>query len=418
VKHIFARSLVCAVLVHGSALLALAEKESAAPAAPPAQPAATAPGAGSPPPAPDADAHKQPPAAADADDAAKKAPPAADADDAAKKAPPAAAPSAEAPVPSHGARAKAADGSTVFYDKVRGVYVSPDQHNTFYNADRFYRQVEGIWLSAASSKGPWELAPEESVPESLRDAYLPPKTKVTATLPSGMAVVYEPDLRAYRVTSQEGLFISDGRFYRYTDGIWLSSTKAEGPWELANTKGLSAPLKHRVKPPEAGQKVTLPSGTVLEYDDEVLLFRVAGQGDVYLHDGAFVARREGKWLTSATPDGAFVDLHPARVPPSLKAYYKKKEGPRPVVKKEKPPKPATKEEREALRKEREKIRAEREAARAEREALRREAKTAGNKTRNPNAKAKPSSAAKSKQAAKDKPAKEPRQRKAGADSEE
>ncbi|HYC00136.1 MAG TPA: hypothetical protein VEC57_13460 [Candidatus Limnocylindrales bacterium] len=271
----------------------------------------------------------------------------------------------------HGARSKAADGTTVIYDKVRGVHVVPDQQNTFYSGDRFYRHIEGIWMTAAASKGPWDLASPVDVPLSLRDAYLPPKKKVTAKLPNGIEAVYQPELKVFAVPTQAGVYIHDGRYYRYADGVWLTSVKIEGPWELAATKKLPGPLKHRVKPPAAGTKVTLPSGTVVEYDADLLMFRVVGQNEVFLSDGMFITRRDGKWMSASAPDGNYLEMHAQRVPAALKAHYKKTE-PRPAAAK-KPPakKPTTKEEREALRVERDRIRAERDKLRAEREAQRR-----------------------------------------------
>ncbi|MBI5505255.1 MAG: hypothetical protein HY899_10670 [Deltaproteobacteria bacterium] len=235
--------------------------------------------------------------------------------------------SAEPPpqAPAHGFRAKAADGTDVVFDRVFGAYAVPRQIRTYWSGDRFYRYIDGLWLSASALTGPWEMSASAVVPASLRAAFPPPRERVRTKLPSGLAVIYEPSIRVFSVVGQPDLYVHDGRFLRYLNGVWLVAARQDGPWELAPMKGLPTLLLRKVAPPEPGARVSLPSGLVLEYDGALAMFRVAGKPDTYFHNCAFFERRAATWFRSARADADFEEISLAKVPPALRASYRDKD---------------------------------------------------------------------------------------------
>jgi len=227
--------------------------------------------------------------------------------------------------PSNGQRAKASDGSDVIFDGVFGAYAVPGQVRTYWVGDRFYRYLKGIWLGAPAAAGPWETLASALVPEPLRNAFARPKERERVTLPSGLVAVYEPGLRIFAVADQPDLYLLDGRFLRYSSGVWLVSASQTGPWEFAPLKGIPQLLLRKVKPPEPGDRVTVPSGPVLEYDGDLALFRVVDKPDVYFRNGVFFERRDSKWFTSNRPEAGFEEISAAKAPAPLRAYYRRKE---------------------------------------------------------------------------------------------
>lgn len=234
---------------------------------------------------------------------------------------------APAPTPSHGHRAKAGDGTALVFDGVFGAYTAPGQPRTYWAGDRFYRYQDGAWLGASALSGPWDLAPSELVPLSLRKGFPPPKTRVRTKLPSGLDLVYEPGLRSFTVVGQPDVYVFEGRFLRHKNGVWLASSHQDGPWQLAPMKGLPLLLRRKVKPPVDGARVSLPSGQVLEYDTGLAVFRAADKPDLYFRDGVFFERRDSKWFQSTGSEAGVEEIAISKVPPALRNHYRRVDGP-------------------------------------------------------------------------------------------
>jgi hypothetical protein len=225
--------------------------------------------------------------------------------------------------PRHGARSKAADGTLVLFDNVYGIYVVPDHKDTYWLTDHFYRYETGIWLTSAAIGGPWELVPAHLVPDEAVQKYGTLKEPVTAKLPWNVEAVYDPALKAYKVVGRKGVFLFDGSFYRYDNGIWLTGKREDGPWVPASVKLLPPTLKKGVPAPESGQTVTLPDGTVVVYDSDAKIFRRQNRPDTALFDGKFFERREDKWFASPTAEGTFEEVAAASVPVPVRLLFKK-----------------------------------------------------------------------------------------------
>jgi hypothetical protein len=259
--------------------------------------------------------------------------------------------------PTHGSRATASDGTMVVYDNVIGSYRVPGQQNTYWFGDRFYLYENGVWLSSAKAAGPFELTSGVLVPVALRQCYTPPKKAVTAKLPSGTEAVFAPDLKVYKVAGKRGVFLFDGRFFRYDNGLWLGSQSDDGPWTASTVKGLPLPLRRAVGTPEDKTSVVLPSGETVIYDGAAGVFRLEGKPDTYLFDGTFYDKRGPKWFAAGKAAGDYQEVVASKVPQPLRTVYRKagmvaegKAGKDGAAKKH-PPK--TPEERAAARKQRE-----------------------------------------------------------------
>lgn len=208
----------------------------------------------------------------------------------------------------HGSRAKAHDGTMVVYDKVTGVFVVPTRKNTFWIGNRFYQYDNGVWTVATAIAGPWELSAQHLVPDVAREKFSPPRTAVTAKLPSGVEAIYEPRLKVYRIAGKKGVFLFDGLFYRYDTGVWLESATDGGPWKTTSMKVLPANLRKAVPLPESGQKVALPSGEIAIYDSDGDFFFLEKEPATFLYDGTFYEKREGKWLSSSQASSGFKEV--------------------------------------------------------------------------------------------------------------
>lgn len=228
--------------------------------------------------------------------------------------------------PIHGTRAKAGDGTLVVYDNVVGSYRVPDRQNAYWFGERFFLYENGVWLTAAAIAGPWDLSSAVLVPVALRERHTPPKKKVSAKLPWGAEAVYDPAIKVYKVAGKAGVFLFDGGFYRYDGGVWLTSKREEGPWELTSVKGLPPPLRRAVGKPEDKKAVKLPSGETVLYDAASDLFRVDGKTDTWLFDGNFYEKREAKWFASTKSAAGFEEVTPSKVPAPLRVHYRPKDG--------------------------------------------------------------------------------------------
>ncbi|MFN2375891.1 MAG: hypothetical protein ABR538_05090 [Candidatus Binatia bacterium] len=221
----------------------------------------------------------------------------------------------------HGSRATAKDGTLVVYDKVTGVYRVPGRESTYWTGERFFQYDNGLWQTADAIAGPWRLAAVKEVPEVAAQRPLPPRNTVTTPLPSGQKAVYEPLLKAYKVVGLKGIFLVDARYYRYEGGIWLGGDTEEGPWSPASNKAVPPPLRKAVPKPAAGDKVTLPGGEVLVFEERSGLFTLEGKPDTVLFDGAYYERRGDKWLTSKQSASGFEEVESSLVPPPVRANY-------------------------------------------------------------------------------------------------
>ncbi|HXC52350.1 MAG TPA: hypothetical protein VN634_15825 [Candidatus Limnocylindrales bacterium] len=223
----------------------------------------------------------------------------------------------------HGSRAKAADGTMVVYDKVNGVFIVPGHKDTYWVDDKFYEYRNGVWVTSAQIAGPWELIPQHLVPDPAIERYEPLKTPVTATLPSGREVVFEPRLKVFKVAGRKGVFLFDGRFYRYDDGVWLESKSDDGPWTTTSMKILPVVLRKAVPEPEEGATVALPTGEKVVYDAGTKIFHVENKPDTLLFDGTFYERRDDKWFSAPGAAAGFKELGVTKLPPAVRLAYRK-----------------------------------------------------------------------------------------------
>ncbi len=225
-----------------------------------------------------------------------------------------------------GSRAKAADGTMVVYDKVNGVFIVPGHKDTYWIDEKFYEYRNGVWVTSAQIAGPWELIPQHLVPDPAIQRYEPLKKPVTATLPSGREVVFEPRLKVFKVAGRKGVFLFDGRFYRYDDGVWLESKSDEGPWMTTSMKILPVVLRKALPVPEDGATVALPSGEKVVYDAGRKIFHVENKPDTLLFDGTFYERRDDKWFSAPGAAAGFHELAVTKVPPAVRLVYRKTPG--------------------------------------------------------------------------------------------
>ena len=222
-----------------------------------------------------------------------------------------------------GARSKAGDGTLIIWDSVTGAWASPGRRNTYWVGERFYQADNGLWLTAKVLAGPWQLVAQNLVPEVIRARQGELRTSVTATLPSGRGVVYEPRLKAFKVAGRKGVFLFDATFYRYDNGVWLESSNYDGPWKPTSTKVLPATLRKAVPLPGDGQKVTLPTGETLVSQGSTGVFGVEGAKGTIFFEGSFYRREQDKWLVSDNSAAGFGELATSKVPaPVVKNYQK------------------------------------------------------------------------------------------------
>lgn len=225
--------------------------------------------------------------------------------------------------PRHGARQKGGDGTLVVYDRVIGAWLVPGQKDTYWVDGRYWQYSGGLWLVASEAKGPWELTAARVVPEVARDRHVALKGAVTVKLPGGGEAVYDPKIKAYKVAGQKGVFLHDGLFYRYDDGVWLTATRTGGPWTPGSVRTLPPPLRKAVPVPDDGAKVTLPSGDVVRYEAATKLFLLEGRADTVLFDGTFWEKKEEQWFSAPDAKAAFKEVEPATVPVPVRMKYRK-----------------------------------------------------------------------------------------------
>jgi len=223
----------------------------------------------------------------------------------------------------HGSRVTAADGTLVLYDKVIGIFIVPGHKDTYWRDDRYYHFDHGVWTSSAKADGPWELTSQRDVPEAAVLRFKPPKEEVTAKLPSGREAVYDTHLKVYKVAGQKGVFLYDGRFYRYDTGIWMDSKKDDGPWTPTSLKILPVALRKAVPPPDDGAKVTLPSGETVVYQQSSKLFRIENKPETVLFDGSFYELHGDKWVSAPGAPAGFQEINATKVPGPVRVLAKK-----------------------------------------------------------------------------------------------
>lgn len=221
----------------------------------------------------------------------------------------------------HGARSKASDGSTLIWDKVTGVFVSPDRPDTYWIADRFYQYKDGVWLKAGVLAGPWEVIAQHMVPEVARGRHGVPKQSVKTKLPSGREAVYYARLKAFKIAGRKGVFLFDATYYRYDNGVWLESASDDGPWTAASAKRLPSALRRGVPLPESGTKVSLPSGETLVSEGDSGVFAVQDKPNLVYFDGAFYERRQSQWFVSNKSATGFEELANNKVPGAVRTNY-------------------------------------------------------------------------------------------------
>jgi len=126
----------------------------------------------------------------------------------------------------------------------------------------------------------------------------------------------------------KGVFLFDAMFYRYDTGVWLASSKEEGPWTPTSSKPLPQVLRRALPVPEVGEKVTLPTGETLVFEGEGNLFAVEGRDATVYYDGAFWERRENKWFTSSKSSSGFTEVAMQKVPGAVRTKYHKPNDPK------------------------------------------------------------------------------------------
>lgn len=223
--------------------------------------------------------------------------------------------------PRHGARSKAADGSLVVYDKVVGAYRSTDHPSTYWVDDRFWRYDSGVWSRSSALAGPWEVVSSQEVPKGPRGQHAAPKSTTTIVLPSGREAIYDPGLKAHKVVGRKGVFLFDGGYYRYDNGVWFSSQSEDGPWQATSGKPLPPALKRALPAPVHGDKVTMPSGAVLVYDADTKLYDVEGRPAAVYFDGAYYEHKDDGWLRSLDGAAETKPVEVVAVPVPVRAKY-------------------------------------------------------------------------------------------------
>lgn len=237
--------------------------------------------------------------------------------------PSAAADTRESAALHHGKHDKAADGTAIVYDKVRGVFLVPSLERVYWIDEKFFRYEAGLWLGAGALAGPWRLVAQRDVPPVALRLHESRKGATVAKLPSGREAVFDPKLRAHRVAGKDDVFVVDGSFVRYDSGVWLESSSEDGPWSLAQERKLPPALRKAMPVPGPGRAVTLPSGEVVVYDSDAAMFVLRDKPGTTLFDGTFYERRGGKWFAAASKTENFIEADPAKVPQPVRSKYHK-----------------------------------------------------------------------------------------------
>lgn len=242
----------------------------------------------------------------------------------------AAAPDDAGPVgekPRHGSRQKTPDGTVVIYDKITGAWRVPSLGEGYWTGERFYRYESGLWLTAKGAGGPWELVSVRTLSDSAK-RHPTPKEAVTARLPSGLEVVFEPRLKVFKVAGHKGVFLFDASFYRVDSGLWLGSSSVDGPWAPTSSKLLPVPLRRAVGDPDEGQTVTLPSGEVVVWEASSKVFTLKDKPTVVLHDGTYFEKRDDEWFESAQSSAGFTQKNVQDIPLAVRFKFRKQPGAR------------------------------------------------------------------------------------------
>jgi hypothetical protein len=109
------------------------------------------------------------------------------------------------------------------------------------------------------------------------------------------------------------------RFYRYQDGVWLTSAAMAGPWqmvgqhmvpEIARARHLGV-LKESVT-------TRLPSGREAVYEPRLKVFKIAGKKGVFLFDAVYYRYDNGVWLESSSDEGPWTATSAKRLPGVLR----------------------------------------------------------------------------------------------------
>ncbi len=110
----------------------------------------------------------------------------------------------------------------------------------------------------------------------------------------------------------------EDRYYRFDEGIWLTSTVLKGPWELTQQHLVPEAPRGRHALPKVSVTATLPSGLEAIYEPRIKVFKIAGRKGVFLFDGVFYRYDGGVWLESKSADGPWVPASSVGLPQSLK----------------------------------------------------------------------------------------------------
>jgi hypothetical protein len=134
----------------------------------------------------------------------------------------------------------------------------------------------------------------------------------------GTLLVWDNVNFVWIATEPKNTYWVGDHYFRFDEGIWLTSNLAKGPWEMTAAHLVPEAPRGRHGDPKETVTATLPSGLEAIYDPRIRVFKIAGKKGVFLFDGAFYRYDGGVWLESKSADGPWTHTSSVGLPAALR----------------------------------------------------------------------------------------------------
>lgn len=171
---------------------------------------------------------------------------------------------------------------------------------------------------AAKSADAGDAASRDAAAPAAQPEAAVPRHGARSKAPDGTVVVYDKVAGAWRAPAIPEAYWVLERFYRFDNGIWLTSKAAAGPWELAPSSAVPEVVREGYLPPKVATTAKLPSGIEAVYEPRLKVFKVAGHKGVFLFDGTFYRNENSLWLGAPGVDGPWAAASPKPLPIPLR----------------------------------------------------------------------------------------------------
>jgi len=134
----------------------------------------------------------------------------------------------------------------------------------------------------------------------------------------GTLVVWDNVNSVWVAAGSKNTYWVDERYYRFDEGVWLTSKLLAGPWEITRQHLVPEAPRDRHAPPKDSVTASLPSGLEAIYEPRLKVFKIGGRKGIFLHDGLFYRYDGGVWLESGVVDGPWTPTSSVALPQSLR----------------------------------------------------------------------------------------------------